>query len=134
MRTSKIAALAALVTGLVWISSGLLSWGEVGLSADSTQVWWAGVGVFALTSALTGYTGVTNSPVWLRVIVFVCAGALGGSVVASFDTDLDQAPVAVAAAGGVVLLLGLIGLLVGWGRRRSEADGPEHRGGRRAAR
>jgi hypothetical protein len=132
MRTSKIAAFAAVLAGLVWIASGALSWNEHGLTDLSTDLWWGGLGLFAVASAFTGYASVTNSPLWLKLIVFFGAAALGGSVVSSLDIKMDNAHLLVVLCGGVVLLLGLIGMLV---RRRPKAevvDQPKH--GRRAAR
>jgi len=133
MRTSKIAALVAILAGAAWITSGVLSWDEEGLTDLSTQLWWGGLGAFSLASALTGYSAVTKSPIWLKAIVFLGAAALGGSVVASLDTDLANAPLIIAAGGGVLLLLGLIGLVVSRGGP-GDAAGTPPRGGRRAAR
>ena len=132
MRTSKIAALVAILAGAAWIASGVLSWDEDGLTDLSAQLWWGGLGAFSLASALTGYSAVTNSPVWLKAIVFVGAAALGGSVVSSLDTDLENAHLIIAAGGVVLVLFGLIGLFVG--RGGSDDVEPPPRGGRRAAR
>jgi hypothetical protein len=135
MRTSKIAALVAILAGLVWVASGALSWDERGLTDLSSQLWWVGVGAFALASALTGYAAVTNSPIWLKAVVFLGAAALGGSVVSTLDTDIDQAYVVVTCAGALLLLLGVIGLLVGRVRKPAvEAEPKPPKGGRRAAR
>ena len=138
MRLTKLAALVAVLAGGAWIAAGVLSWDETGLSDESKQIWWGGLGAFALASALLGYASVTSSPIWLRAIVFLGAAALGGSIVASFDIDMEQAPVVVVSGGGAVLLAGLVGLVVR--RRSSEPDedpaapSSGHKGGRRAAR
>ncbi len=132
MRTSKIAALVGILAGLAWVAAGVLSWGENGLTDDSTLVWWGGVGVFALASALVGFLCVTSSPGWLKAVVFLGAGALGGSIVSSVDTDLDEAPLMVLSGGAVLVLVGLIGLVARRGRRDEEPEAAK--GGRRAAR
>ena len=136
MRSSKLAALVAIIAGGVWIASGVLSWDEQELSDLSTQLWWGGLGVFALASALVGYTLVTHSPVWLRLIVFAGAGALGGSVLSLLNIEMDDVHIVLASLGGVLVVLGLGGLI-----RRSKPTGeteaqevPPRRGGRRAAR
>lgn len=129
----KIAALAAIIAGGVWIASGVLSWDESGLSDLSTQLWWGGVGAFGLTSALVGLATATRAPMWLRILLFVCAGALGGSVVSVLETDRAEAPMILVVGGGALVLLGLVGLVV---RRRQAApeQGEGHKGGRRVAR
>jgi peptidoglycan/LPS O-acetylase OafA/YrhL len=135
MRTSKIAAFAAILAGLVWIASGALSWDKVGLTDSSTTLWWTGLGLFALASALTGYSSVTNSPIWLKALVFLGAAAVGGSVVSMLDTEMDNAHLVIAVLGAVVLVLGLIGLLVGRGGALVDETLPEPpKHGRRAAR
>ena len=90
-------------------------------------------GAFALASALIGYSSVTDSPIWLKLIVFFGAGALGGSIPSSLDTDMENIQIVLASAGGVLVLLGLIGVAVR-GRRTEpdEVDPKAH--GRRAAR
>jgi peptidoglycan/LPS O-acetylase OafA/YrhL len=133
MRTSKIAALAGILSGLLWIAAGALSWDETGLNDDSTMAWWAGLGFFVLASALVGYSAVTRSPLWLRVVVFVGAGALGGSILSSLDIEMDNAYLVVGTLGVVLLLVGLVGLMVRSGQGGSHTE-PPPRGGRRAAR
>lgn len=134
MRSSKLAALVAIIAGGVWIASGILSWDDAALSDLSEQLWWGGLGAFALTSALVGYAAVTNSPIWLKLVVFFGAAALGGSILSALDTEMENIQTVLVSMGGVLVLLGLIGLV-----RRSKPSEPvqeerSHRGGRRAAR
>jgi hypothetical protein len=135
MRSSKLAALVAIIAGGVWIASALLSWDDDGLSDLSTSLWWGGLGAFALTSALVGYAAVTRSPIWLRVVVFVGAAALGGSILSALDLEMEAIHTVLVSLGGVLVVLGLGGLI-----RRSRQAEPaadeahSHRGGRRAAR
>ncbi|QLQ09638.1 MAG: hypothetical protein HZY75_03645 [Nocardioidaceae bacterium] len=98
MRTKLPALLAVLAAGL-WVAAGAVSWDRAGLSDTSEMLWWAGLGVFALASAFTGYASVTDSPLWLKAVVFVGAGALGGSVLSAFDTATKNAYLFVGAAG-----------------------------------
>ena len=132
MRSRKLAALVAIIAGGVWIASGILSWDTDGLSDLSEQLWWGGVGAFALASALVGYSSVTTSPIWLRIVVFVGAAVLGGSIVSSVDTDMANMHLVLVAAGAFLVVLGLAGLAAGGGGR-DEPEEPTHRG-RRAAR
>ena len=130
---SKIAALAAILAGLVWGAAAVLSWGDSGLGDTSTLIWWAGVGLIALSTGLIGYEAARKSPVWLRLICLFGAAALGASILSSVDVDLKQAPTIVVGLGAVALVVGLIGLFVS--PRKSGADEPDapvH--GRRAAR
>ncbi|HSV37664.1 MAG TPA: hypothetical protein VLI04_02790 [Nocardioidaceae bacterium] len=133
MPSRKLAAFVAIIAGGVWIASAVLSWDEPGLSDLSTNLWWGGLGAFALASALVGYTSVTDSPLWLKLIVFFGAAALGGSIPSSLDTDMENIQLILAIAGGVLVLLGLIGLVVR--SRPSEPDEVDPKAhGRRAAR
>lgn len=131
MRTSKMAALVALLAGLVWVAAGVLARGGDGLDPDAERLWWAGLGVFALASALAGYAGATKAPLWLKVVVFVGAGALGGSVLATVDTQSSSADLVALGAGALLVLVGLIALVTG--RRTRQKPEPPVRG-RRAAR
>ena len=135
MRSTKLAALVAIIAGGVWIASSLLSWDEDGLSDLSTQLWWGGLGAFALASALVGYAAVTHSPIWLRLVVFFGAAALGGSILSALDIETDSIQTVLVSMGGVLVVLGLGGLM----RRSRPAEGEveeahSHKGGRRAAR
>ncbi|HET7736026.1 MAG TPA: hypothetical protein VFK52_08640 [Nocardioidaceae bacterium] len=135
MRSSKLAALVAIIAGGVWIASALLSWDDEGLSDLSTQLWWGGLGAFALASALVGYAAVTHSPIWLRLVVFFGAAALGGSILSALDLEMEAIQTVLVSLGGVLVVLGLGGLLRR--SRRTEPvvdDSHSHRGGRRAAR
>lgn len=133
MPSRKLAALVAIIAGGVWIASGVLSWDETGLSDLSTQLWWGGLGAFALASALVGYSAVTDSPLWLKLIVFFGAAALGGSIPSALDIDMENIQYVLAGAGGVMVLLGLIGLVVRGRRSEPEEVDPKAHG-RRAAR
>ena len=133
MPSRKLAALVAIIAGGVWIASAVLSWDEDGLSDLSTQLWWGGLGAFALAFAFVGYSSVTDSPIWLKLIVFFGAAALGGSIPSSLDTDTENIQKILAGAGGVLVLLGLIGLVIR-GRRTEDEAAESARGGRRAAR
>jgi hypothetical protein len=132
MRTSKMASVVAALTGLVWVTAGVLSWQDDGLSDSSATLWWVGVAGFGLASALVGYASVTRAPVWLRVLVFVCAGALGASVASVIDTDLSSANLLAAALGVVLVALGVVGLVRGRGGAGGQEPPVQH--GRRAAR
>ena len=135
MRSSKLAALVAIIAGGVWIASALLSWDDEGLGDLSTSLWWGGLGAFALASALVGYALVTHSPIWLRVVVFVGAAALGGSILSALDTDMEAIQTVLVSLGGVLVVLGLGGMLRRSKRAEPVADeATSHRGGRRAAR
>lgn len=130
---SKIAALAAILAGLVWGAAAVLSWGDSGLNDTSTLSWWVGVGLAALATGLIGYEAARKSPVWLRLICLFGAATLGASILSVVDVDLEQAPAVVVALGAAVLLVGLVALFIGPRRTASEEpDTPVH--GRRAAR
>jgi hypothetical protein len=131
VRTSRLTAGVAVVTGLLWMLASALSWQDDGLDDPSTTVWWIGLGGFALASALTGYAAVTQSPIWLRIVVFVCAGALGGSVLSALDVDMPSAYLVVGALGTATLMVGVLTLVRG---RGEVADHEPPLRGRRAGR
>lgn len=133
MRTKLPALLAVLAAGL-WVAAGAVSWDRAGLSDTSEMLWWAGLGVFALASAFTGYASVTDSPLWLKAVVFVGAGALGGSVLSAFDTATKNAYLFVGAAGVVLFLLAVLLLALTRNRRDEFDPEPGSRGGHRAGR
>jgi peptidoglycan/LPS O-acetylase OafA/YrhL len=135
MRATRFAGFVAVLAGAAWITAGVLSYSDHGLSDRSEQVWWGGVGGFTLACALLGYSSVTKSPWWLRLIVFVGAAALGGLPVSTFQTDLDHADLYVIGGGAVVALIGLYLLFRRTRRDESYVEPqPPQRGGRRAAR
>ena len=139
MRTSKIASVVAILTGIIWLVASGLSWGDSALSDLSETLWLGGLGGFALASGLTGYASVTRSPLWLRAIVFLGAIALGVSIMSTVPMDNESSYVVVAAVGALVLIVGLLSLLTVRGHADGHGDDnddtpppPVH--GRRAAR
>lgn len=135
---AKLPALLGLVTAALWIAAAALSWGHA-LDDTSTRLWWIGLGVFGIAAAFTGYAAVTDSPIWLRVVVFLSAGALGVSVLSVIDIDAAQSPTILGALGVGLVLIVLIAVMLGR-RRIDEFDPPDRPptdrrgGGRRAAR
>lgn len=127
MSASRIASVAAVLGGLVWIVAAVKDWGS---TADGSVVYEAGMVVFGVALAAAGYALVATAPVWLRVVVMLATPALGYMVWITVEQALDGRDyVPVAAAGVVMVLAGGVGLT----QTRAEKPEPVVRG-RRAAR
>jgi hypothetical protein len=73
MNATRMAAVAAVLGGLVWVAVAIIDWGE-NLNPVAYAV---GLVWFLLALGALGYTLVEHAPVWLRAVVSVATPALG---------------------------------------------------------
>lgn len=148
MEPRRVASIAAVLGGLVWLVKVGLIWANGGENTGSGLVavaFFGGLALLVVALAASGYTLVETAPVWLRAIVTVCTPLL----VMMVWQLLDQAIKAVYTAEGWlrgelnIILAAVVALLLGlWEIRRvppsaNHADPPSHARqgrGRRAAR
>jgi len=125
MTTTRAAAGAAVLGGLVWSVAAGLAWG-----GDVSAVGYAvGLLLFLLSLVGLGYGLVDRAPVWLRALVSIATPALGYAVWTTVRDAFTDDAVPVLAAGIVLLLAGAVVLATG---RPAPVEAPVR--GRRAAR
>jgi hypothetical protein len=101
MSPSRVAAIVALVGGLLWIAAAVLGWG-----ADAKPlVYDAGLAAFLIALAGFGYSLVDHAPGWLRLVVSIATPLLG---LMGWTMIIDALP----SSNAVVVLVGGIALLV----------------------
>lgn len=125
MSASRIASVAAVVGGLVWVVAAMSDWGGTagGLVYD------AGMVVFGVALAGLGYALVATAPVWLRAVVTVATPALGYMVWVTVESAFGYGSLPVLVAGVLMVVLGGVGMT-----RHQEAKPVAAVRGRRAAR
>jgi hypothetical protein len=126
MTSSKLASVAALLGGLVWLVNAALTWGDSGSGGDLYLVGQVGL---VLGAAGLGYSLVAKAPIWLRAVVTVATVLLCYLLWYLIDDGLGEHPVSTLIGGAVLLLAAIVGLA----RARSAAPRP-HAGGHRAVR
>jgi hypothetical protein len=128
MSMSRVAAVAALLGGLVWVAAAALDWDE----EPATALYGAGVVLLVLALAAGGYALVATAPIWLRAVVTVATPALGFMVWLTVWDGVAH-HLAVLLGGIALLVLGAVALRPGAGAATSRPERPA-RGGHRAAR
>ena len=110
MTRTRIACLLLLLGALVWI--GRLVIDVSGSDPDSgigTLALWAGAALLTLGAALAAFDSVNHAPIWLQLIVGLCAPlALWMLLLAGNDMVTGSQAVAGGIFGGVVGLLALV--------------------------
>lgn len=138
MRAGKVASLAAVIGGVLWLVRALLVWAAGGSGGDVSGVLVvacsvAGFAAIAVALLTAGYSTVATAPMWLRLVVSVALLSLGWVVYVSLAEVCGDGPTVLLSAA-CALLAGAVGLVHA---RRQEpvapARVPAHAAGRRRA-
>ena len=122
MTANRVASVAGILGGLLWLVKAGLIWGNGGTNTDEGIVavfYLAGLLVLAVAALAAGYAVVTTAPIWLRALVSVATLALfwilfsvidsAAHAVYSGDGWLDD-ELGIVVTAVLALLAGLIAL------------------------
>ncbi len=115
MNVIRLASVAALLGGLVWVVGAVLYWG----GNLNPTLYLSGLSLMVLWLAGAGYTLVSTAPIWLRAVVTLATPALGTSVWLIIRDSLPSGDVAAMVGGVLLVVAGGIGL------GRGGPDAPE---------
>ena len=106
MSPSRVAAIVALVGGLLWIAAAVLGWG-----ADAkTLVYYPGLAAFLIALAGFGYSLVDHAPGWLRFVVSLATPLLGLTGWVTVVDVMASNAMIVLVAGIALLIAGLVAI------------------------
>jgi hypothetical protein len=106
MSPSRVAAIVALVGGLLWIAAAVLGWGASALSL----AYYPGLAAFLIALAGFGYSLVDHAPGWLRFVVSLATPLLGLTGWVTVEGVMSSNAMIVLVAGIALLIAGLVAI------------------------